>query len=139
MAIMTDGFSTLVSIAGATLHEKTVTPPSIEGGGENDTTTMRNTAWRTRYPKLLKTLGEMTFTAAYDNAAYSTLVSAINVNQEVTITFPDGGTLVFWGWMDNVAPGDIAEGEQPEVTVTIIASNLDGSLAEIAPVLTPGT
>jgi len=140
--LLTDGFPTLVDIDAAVLaimHEKGITPPTIEGGGENDTTTMRNTVWRTRFPKLLKTLGEMSFTCAYDPAVYEDLVDIINVNKEITVTFPDGTVLTFWGWLDNFAPGEIVEGEQPEATATVIASNMDDNLDEVGPTITPGT
>jgi len=49
MSILNDGHSTTLTfaatpgIAGVTFKEKEVTPPAIQGGGENDTTTMRNT------------------------------------------------------------------------------------------------
>lgn len=132
-----NGFSTLVDIAGTTLEEKGVTPPGIDGGGENDTTTMRNVTWRTRAPMSLKTLTEASFRAAYAVAAYTTLVNAINVNQLITIRFPDGSELAFWGWLNQFEPGEVVEGEQPEADVTIIASNQNASGAEVAPVYTP--
>lgn len=142
MPRLDDGFSTLVTFANfpsVEFYEKGVTPPSVEGGGENDTTTMQNTAWRTRAPKKLKTLGEMGLTVAYAPEAYSDVVSMVNVNQLITVTFSDGGTLVFWGWLDSFVPGEIVEGEQPEAEVNIIASNQNASGAETAPTLTPGT
>ena len=142
MAIINDGFSTTITF-GATqsgvsittvLKEKTVTPPSVEGGGENDTTTMRNTAWRTRQPKSLLTLGEASFTAAYDAAVYDEIVDLTNVNQEITVTFPAGDTLVFWGWIDGFVPNEISEGEQPTAECRIICSNQNDSGVETAPV-----
>ena len=65
MSYLTDGFATTVTFyalgTGTTLYAKeiSVTPPGINAGGENDTTTMRNTTWRTRQPKSLKTLTNM--------------------------------------------------------------------------------
>jgi hypothetical protein len=140
MPVMTDGHPTTVAFAeDATvkLDEKTVTPPSIEGGGENDVTTMLNVEWRTRMPKKLKTLGEMSLTAAYDPAVYPEIVAMINVNQLITITFPDSSTVAFWGWIDTFEPGEISEGEQPEADLTVIASNLNSTLVETGPVYTP--
>ena len=134
MAIQKDGHQTLIDIAGATLFEQEVTPPSIEGGGAVEQTTMRNTVWRTKCPKSLKTMGDSGFTAAYDPAAYTTIAAAINVNQAITITFPDLSTLVFWGWLDSFTPNASVEGEQPTAECTIIPSNVDGAGAEIAPV-----
>jgi hypothetical protein len=138
MAVINDGFSTIISLGGTNLFEKEVTPPGIDGGGANDTTTMRNTIWRTMQPKKLKTLSESNFVAAYAIAAYSTLLSLLQVNQLVTVTFPDGATLAFWGWLDKFTPNASKEGEQPTANCTLIPSNQDDSGAEIAPVYTPG-
>lgn len=137
MAFQTDGFPTTIDLSGGVLCEVEVTPPGIDGGGENDVTCMRNTEWRTRFPKKLKTLTEASFTAFYDPEAYDTLLADLQVNQLVTITFPDGDTLAFWGWIDMFEPDASVEGEAPQATVTIIPSNLDGSQEEVAPVLTP--
>lgn len=132
-----DGFATLVSFSanGAVkLWEKSVTPPGIDGGGANDTTTMRNTAWRTRKPKKLKTLTDMTLTAAYDPDVYNQIMAMVNVNQQITVTFADGQTVTFWGWLNEFSPGESTEGEQPTATVTIIPSNMDNNGVEQAPV-----
>ncbi len=140
MTIMTDGYKTTIAFgttgALTTMDEREVTPPAIAGGGAIDTTSMANTAWRTRFPKQLKTLTEASVTIVYDPAVYTSFTGAINVNQEITITFPDTSTLVFWGWIDEFSPGANAEGEQPTADLTIICSNMNGSNAEIAPAYT---
>jgi hypothetical protein len=131
-----DGHATLITFAenGAIkLYEKTVTPPGVDGGGENDTTTMRNTNWRTRQPKALKTLTECQATCAYDPAVYDEVVAMVNVNQLITVTFSDESTVAFWGWLDKFTPGECAEGEQPEADVVIVPSNQDNDGNEIAP------
>lgn len=136
MTIMNDGHSTLVTFSAdssVALKEKEVTPPGVSGGGENDTTTMHNTTWRTRQPKQLVTLSECSFVAAYDPAVYDEIIAMINVNQQITVEFPDGSTLVFWGWIDEFTPNRHVEGEQPTAEVTIIPSNQNNSGAETAP------
>lgn len=137
MARIDDGFATLISFAedsDVQMWEKEVTPPGIDGGGENDTSTMRNTTWRTRAPKSLKTLTEGSAVVAYDPAVYDEIVAMLNVNQEITITFPDSSTLVFWGWLNEFTPGANVEGEQPTADITIIASNQNAAGTETAPV-----
>lgn len=133
-----DGHGTLITFAEGTLSiwEKSTTPPGYEGGGATDTSTHYNETWRTRAPKVLKTLTDSTLTAAFDPAAYSELLAQVNVNQLITVTFPDGDTIAFWGWIDRFIPGEFVEGEQPTAEVTIIPSNQDASGAEIAPVYT---
>ena len=146
MGIQTDGFQTTIAfnsslLSSATvvltdeMEEKEVTPPGIAGGGANDASTMRNTLWRTMSPKSLRTLTPCTLTVAYDPELYQEMEAMINDNQQITITFPDDSTLVFWGWIDEFTPNASVEGEQPTATITIIPSNQDGdnSNAEIAP------
>ncbi len=139
MAFINDGHPTYFSFAeNPTLKfkEKSVTPPSLDGGGPNDTTTMRNTTYRTRQPKKLKTMGESTVTASYDPEVYNSLWSMLNVNQIITITFPDGSEVAFWGWLNALIPGEHVEGAQPTATVSIICSNQDNDGNEVAPVYT---
>src|SRR3990172_6603227 len=126
MARMDDGFATLITFSedsSVQMWEKEVTPPGVSGGGENDTSTMHNTAWRTKAPKGLISLSECSFTAAYDPAVFDEIVAMANVNQELTITFPDNSTLTFWGWLDEFTPNASVEGEQPTAAVNIIPSN----------------
>lgn len=141
MARIDDGFPTTIAFSEAPevkFYEKEVTPPGMEGGGANDISTMQNTVWRTRAPKGLKTLSEATLVAAYDPEVYNDVVAMMNVNQEITITFPDDSILVFWGWLDVFKPNRTVEGEQPTAEITIIPSNIDAAGDEVAPVYETG-
>lgn len=137
MAYIDDGFATLVSFSlspTVKFREKTVTPPGITVGGSVDTTTMRNTAWRTKAPKKLKELSDMSLTASYDPAVYNDIVAMVGVNQSITVTFPDGQSLTFYGWLDSFTPSEISEGEQATADITVVCGNQDTDGAEIAPV-----
>lgn len=139
MALLKDGYQTLITFAEdptVEFYEKTVTPPGMDAGGANDTSTMRTTRWRTRYPKALVTATDMTLTAAYDPVVYDSIVDMLGVNQLITITFPDTSTLEFWGWLNEFRPGEHREGEQPVATVTIMCSNVNDSDVETPPVYT---
>ena len=123
-----DGFSTLIELANLPdikFYEKEVTPPGVTGGGPIDTTTMRNITYRTQSPKALKTLGPMSATVAFASDVLPQIEAQMNVNQLVTVTFPDGSTWTFWGWLDEFTLGAFVEGEQPTATVTIQPSNHD--------------
>lgn len=137
-----DGYQTLISFSenpDVLFKEVSVTPPGLDGGGEIDTTTMRNTRWRTRQPKALITLTEMSFEASYDPEVYDDILAMLNVNQEITITFPDGSTYTFWGWLNSFEPGELSEGEFPTASATIIPANQDDQNDEADPVyLGPG-
>ena len=134
-----DGHPTTIAFAESEsavtllLYEKGVTPPGVSAGGENDTTTMRNSVWRTKAPKSLKTLMPASFVAAYDPEVLDEIIATVGVNQEIVVTFPDSSTWTFWGWIDEFTPNEIVEGEQPTVNVTIIPSNQDANGDEIAP------
>lgn len=117
-----DGFSTLVTIQNlptVKLYEKEVTPPGVTGGGAIDTTTMRNTAWRTMAPKALKSLSAVSMVVALATDAIPLVQAQVGVNQLITVTFPDASSFEFFGWIDEFTPGKFAEGEQPTATVTI--------------------
>lgn len=134
-----DGHSTIITLTSPStvkLYEKEVTPPGVDGGGANPTTTMRNVVWRTNAPKKLKTLDEITLTASFATDVYSDLVAAVNVNQLITITFPDGSTLAVYAWLNMFKPNRFVEAEQPTAAVTFICSNQDTTGAEVGPVYT---
>jgi len=136
MSRIDDGFATTMSFAlspTVKFWEKEVTPPSIAGDGANDTTTMRNIAWRTKAPKKLKSLGEAKLSAAYDPAVYEDILDMIQVNQAITINFPDGSTYTFYGWIDEFAPGAVKEGAQPTADIKVICSNQNESGEETEP------
>ena len=142
MARIDDGFSTTIAFSASAsgvlltdaMWEKEVTPPGIEAGGAIDTTTMRNTTWRTKKPRQLKSLLQAGCTVAYDPDVIDEIVATIGVNQQITITYPDGETLVFWGWIESWTPNNIVEGEQPTATMAIEPSNQNNSNVETAPV-----
>lgn len=140
MARIDDGFSTTFTFADfptVQFWEKTVTPPGVDGGGPNDTTTMRNSQLRTQAPKKLKSMTEMTASVAYDPEALQDCFDMVNINQLITITFPDGSTWAFWGWLNSMTPDEITEGAQPTATVSIQCSNQNDLGVETDPIFTP--
>ena len=137
---MDSGFGATITFSlasGVLLYEKQITPHSIQGGGKIDTTTHRNTAWRTSKPKSLKDVGDMSLTVAYDPAVISTMMSMVGANQQITAGFPDGSTWSFWGFIDSFVPSalDVNE-DQPTAALTLMATNLNDSDVETAPAFT---
>ncbi len=134
-----DGFSSKITFATAptvALWEKTVKPPGMDGGDSVPQTTMHNTVYKTKAPQQLKELTDSEFTAAYDPICYTTLLSLINVLTVITVAFPDGSSLAFFGYLQKFIPGELKMGEQPEAQCTIVATNMDTSVAEQSPVET---
>ena len=139
--ITMDGKGASISYGGGNLQEVSISPPAVVGGGSLDVTTHRNGNYRTKAPKKLKDLGEVSFTAIYDPSEYNTTgIGKVNVNQQITVTFPDTSTLVFYGFVDSFTPGELTPGELPTVEVTIVVTNQDGAGTtggtETAPVYT---
>lgn len=131
-----DGFSTIITLSLAPtikLYERNVTPPMVSGGGPIETTTMRNTAYRTQAPRKLKTFGQMKSEVAYATSAIPVVQGLIGQNQLITLTNPDGSTMEFWGWVEEFTPGTNTEGSQPIANITIQPSNRDADGAEVAP------
>ena len=58
---------------------------------------------------------------------------------EITVTFPDGSTWAFWGYMRVFEPDALTEGEMPTATVTITPTNEDASHAERGPAISSVT
>lgn len=134
--MLLDGHATTITLANAPsikLYEKSVTPPQLTLGGAIDVTTMRNTAWRTQAARTLKTLGAINTTVAYATDAYDAVRDQLGVNQLITVTFPDGSTLQFYGWIEEFTPGEATEGAQPTATLVIQPSLRDDNGAEAAP------
>lgn len=136
----TDGFPTKIAFAlapNAELWENSVAPWGLSAGGPNDTTSMRNTAYRTRQPKKLKTAENVTGVCQFDPIIWNNLIAnLIGKNQLITVTLPNGGTITNYGWMDEWKPNENKEGETPTANYTIIPSNQDNTGAEYAGVYT---
>lgn len=147
MAFLTDGHQTLIrflvsgssGLSGVVLKEVEVQPPGIDGGGENDTTTMHNEVWRTRQPKKLKTMTPHSVVVSYDPAIYDDILSILQANGEIEVEFPDGSKLTYWGWLDTFVPQSLKEGEMPLADCTIICGNQNDDNEEVAPVYAPAT
>lgn len=131
-----DGFSTIITVANipsVKLYEKDVTPPGMAMGGAIDTTTMRNSTWRTNAPRKLKSLSQVSSTVAFATVAIDDVKAQIGINQLITVTFPDSSSIVFYGWIEEFTPGAFTEGEQPTATLTIVPSLRDTDGTETAP------
>ena len=136
-----DGFPTIINLTGAgvTFWEKSVQPPGIDGGEPIETTTMRNTIVRTRGPRHLYDVTPVEISAAYDPTVYTTIIANINENQEMVTTFPDGGTITWWGYLQRFVPESNEEGKQPVARITLVPTNRNSSGIETAPVIAAGS
>lgn len=144
MALLVDGFATVIGMTGAapgalTFVEKSVQPPDLDVGGGVDATNMRATRMRTQVPKSLITLGASKLTAYYDPIAYSSILAVMGINQIITIRFPDASTVLFRGWLNKFTPAEHREGEDALADIEFMYSSLTGGVnTEIAPVYNAG-
>lgn len=145
--LLPDGFRTLVTFSlrpGIFLREREVTPPELDGGAPIDTTTMRNLRWRTQASRSLLTLGELVLQCQYDPFVYAQLIADMQVNQLITVTFPDGALLAFYGWINKFTPPSHKEGEFPVAEVRIVPRLRGAAVApqviggEVAPTVQGG-
>jgi len=139
--LLKEGFPIKVAFArdpDIEFAEKAVKPPAIDGGETIDITTMFNTLVRTSYPRTLHTIGPITGRVAYDPLVYSKIRSnLINQNGSITVRFPEGSTLDFYGYLQMFDPQDQVEGQQPEATISIVVTNWDSTNnIEVGPVYT---
>ncbi len=125
-----DGYRTLVTFAAdpdVKLWEKGVTPPGIDGGELINTTTMWNDTLRTMSPASLRTMTDGQMRCAYDPAVYPQIIALVNVKTTVSILFPNGSKLSFFGVLRTFIPDELVEGTQPEATCEISPTNTDPS------------
>lgn len=132
---LSHGFATLIAFTAdpdVSLWETSVKPPGIEGGEAIDTTTMHNTAWRTKALRVLKELTESTFNAGFDPAVVDQIVALVNVETLITVHFPDDSELDFYGGLRTFEPPELSEEEFPEAACTVTPTNSNGGV-ETAP------
>ena len=125
-----NGYQTLLTCEAdddISFWEKQVTPPGIEGGDPVDFSTMHNTTWVTIAPGTLLTLTECSMTAGYNPEVIDQILLIINVNTVWTVTFPNGGTTAFHGFLRNFTPAALVRDQHPEANITVVPTNWDGS------------
>lgn len=136
-AKMDDGFRTFIVFANKpelAIWERSVQPPGFDGGAMVETQTMHNVEWRTMATRFLKTLTEGQCKFGYSPAALSSILAMINVNQSITIRFPNYSHYAFWGALTKFIPDALEEGKFPEASATVSPTNTDDSGAEQGPV-----
>lgn len=123
-----DGFPTKIAFASkpaVSFWEKSVKPPGVDGGDAIEHTNMHSLAWRLKGPRKLKTLTDTSTTASYDPAVYADILTLCNAPDSITITFPNGSSISFYGFLRTFEPSDAGEGAEPTASITITPTNRD--------------
>lgn len=138
-----DGFGSLIVFAkdrDIQFREVGVTPPGVETDDPTDTSTHHNVKWRTFHPRQLARMTPAKATVNYDPAVYVAIVAALNRQDTITVVFPDGATLAFYGYLSKFEPNELKEGQKPEANIEVVVTNADPSdCSEQGPVYAAGT
>lgn len=105
---------------------KSVTDAGLEGGDPIDITTNATVGAREQAPADLASPTEISFTAAYNLEDRALVAGMLNIPMDVIVEYrkcgnrPFGQKITYSGAaLTGYVPGDMTEGEAPEVTITI--------------------
>lgn len=102
--------------------EKTIKPPSLDGGAAIETSTQWNSVMRTMGFRALITAGPSNLKVAYDPVVYDQIRAIMNVNCAWTLHWPNGATHTFYGALTLFDPAELVPGTFPEASVVITPS-----------------
>lgn len=129
-----EGLGSTIAIGSVTLCYVTLAGLGIDGGEKLDATCLDNSQWMTYLPQTLINIPNLTFRAKYDPSDWSNIVSEVNVNQELVLTFASPlGALTFWGYLKSALPEEGAVGAAWEMTGEIVVTNMNASNVETGP------
>jgi len=136
-----EGLGASISFGTSTITFDNITLSGlgIEGGDAIESTLLSHLSVRTKKARELYEVPDLTFTGDMDSISFTQLKNAVNVNQQITFTFPsdcETNTVVFWGYLKNFTSGEAAEGERWTGTGTIVATLQDNSRNEVEPTVT---
>lgn len=110
-----------------------ITPFGVDGGEPIDDTRMSNVTYRTAVLRHLVSLSSLTLRGIYDPELLASIIAQVNVNQLLTITFPDGKKWKVWGGIVKFTPGELTADGKGTCTVDIRATNRNDSGVETGP------
>ena len=141
MALLRNGHRTLIAISGITalFEEIEVQPMGLDAGGPISQVTMRTTLWRTASGKPLISATKVSVKVAYDPLVLSQMSNILGKNRSIVLTFANGNTLTFWGFVDKFTPDTATSEDRPEAMLEIEITNLDASNVETGPVMVAAT
>jgi len=132
MATKKDGYGVRITLETSSLSflETSVTPPGVDGGDGIDVTNNSKASYREMYPRTLKEITPISATVEYDPADIASIIAAINLAQDITVSFSAGDAVQVYGFLKSFTPSDQSEGEYPSADIEIIACGVDALNAE---------
>lgn len=105
--------------------ERSLTPPSIDGGDAIDITDSFNTTWETSAARTLKKLGDVEVEGFWEPGSYAEVLALVNVEDEITLIYPDGSTESHFAFVRMFEREEVARGEPLTGTLTITPTSWD--------------
>lgn len=134
-----NGFRTKITFKrypAVSLWEMSVKPGGLNGGSAINTSTMHNVSRVTKQPQSLVEGGQITGKAAYDPAVRTTIEDMVNVEDTITITYPDGTTESIFGYLMSVEFDELQMGTFPTLSFTVEQTSWDPAAdVEAAPAI----
>ena len=118
-----EGYQSLITFAAdadLSFWETVVGAPGIDGGDPVPTTTMHNTAIRTKSPRQLKEHMPFQVQGKFSSGTIDQVYALINVNGWITITWPDETQYSFPGYLKSFTPAQAQEGNPLEGTLEVV-------------------
>jgi len=129
-----------IVIGALTFEERSVQPPSVGLTGKLDTSSSANAGaivagspivFKTYIPSLFAEAKDITAEVLYSTAKYTACLGAIGVEENCSITFQDGQTVPFRGWL---ADFDASQEDTVDATgsakATIVIHRSGGAIVE---------
>lgn len=129
-----DGVGTSLAIGSLAIEKVTLKGLGLEGGEALPASHLDNTSVLTFKPQTLAMVKNITGTGHYDPSDLATLLTEINNNQEMVLTFSGVGTITFWGYLIDFDPDEGEIGSTWNASFEIQVTNLDGTDVETPPV-----
>jgi hypothetical protein len=116
--------------------EKKVKPLTVDGGDAVEQSTNWNANTRTFSARVLHKFDDITIEAGYNPDCYAGILALVNVEGSITVYWPTGDKLDFYGYLKKFEDSDLTESEKPMATLTIALTNRDADGNEVPPVYT---
>lgn len=120
---MDEGYQSLIAFSldpDLLFWEESVGAPGFEGGEPIPTWTQHNTKYRTRSPRSLKEVTAFQVTGRFSGSSVDQIFAMINVNQWITVKWPDGTLFSFPGYLKAFVPQQSQEGAPLQGVIQVV-------------------
>lgn len=132
---MHDGYRSLLTFSlnpAIWLWERRITPSGRDGGEPIPYSSMHSNVFHSFRPRSLQKGTDLVMICGYDPRVFAgqgtySLDGMINKDQAITQFFPQGSWIAFYGWLRSAIFNEHAEGNPPEVTITVTPSFWDAN------------